>query len=544
MKIVFRRALAKKSRFSILRFWRFFALRRGMHKHDHALFIELYVGRLLAMLGLLAGAAYIAAVIALTLFWGNRPHSPVTAWDVAWPGNWSSIHPKLGQMQIKQAEEYLEQGKGTEAFHTLRAGLRMYPQDSDARLTLALLFASAQMYSQAASVLEEGLRYGIPENKEYTRVLFQLMRIEGNHPMMTRVIPVFLEDGHYADQPKVRYALMRQLMIAQLLDEDFIGLMETAEAINDDPDAPYKAYDMAVAAMLGSGSEDDALVYLQALPGDIRAKPSIMLLEASVYHRVKDDAAMMAILQPLFRNYPHAYREQIQAIKLMLTSGRNQRAGAYIDLFLKNHAHHFKAIDSLAMLLTDLPDSERLQSVIDFVVRGNPAYRPKMEFYAVQALVTENRFMEAQATFEAAGLSNPAITEQDKHIRIFDLLLKALTNPGGQSRAVLLAALREGKWDGEVYWEAGRALYADGQRQAALDILNLALNAYPYNTALKGLRETVTNEEALAPPRNTDDLLQTYAEESPGDEEVDFTIHSNYPLELDPEDMKPEEETP
>lgn len=497
MKIVLRRAQGRGRKLKLLGFWRFFSIRYGNHKHQNAMFVEIHLARFFTTLALLFVMAYLAIVSALTVFWGNRPHSPITFWDVFIPTNWSDIRPKQGQMLIAQADESLQLGEGRDAFFLYRAGLRMYPQDTEARLKLALMFASANMYTQAASLLEEGLEYGVPENDQYLKTLFQVIQIEDNHPATTRVVPRLIASGYLDDKPRLRYSLIRQWMLAQLLTEDYIGLLDNAERINADPEAPYKAHDMVVASLSRSGAEDDALEYIESLPESSRQEPAIMVLEASVLHQLERDGEMMALLQKLFRYFPNAFPMQINAIVLMLDSGLNRQADAYIDLFLANHKRNARALNALATRLTDYPDSARLWQLVEFCREHLPRLVPTMDFYYAQALVTEGKFEEASDFLDESNLLDLSSSEDEGHIEVFDLIVSSVTDAGQKTRAELVEALRSKKWEAEIYWEAARALYLNDDARTALDVMNIAQKYYPYHPSLSALRDNITEGKPL-----------------------------------------------
>ncbi|WOO43227.1 hypothetical protein [Rubellicoccus peritrichatus] len=503
MKIVLRRARKKSSRTKWHHFWRIFSISKGHHAHSSAIFFDVHLGRLFLNLGFLLVFGYIFGALALSIYWGRHEHSKIGFMDVLLPNRWSQIRPMQGQMLIANADAMLEDAQkdpqlGRVAFHLYRSGLRMYPQDHHARLMLARFFVSAQMYEQAAEVLAEGLDYGMPEDKAYVPALLEIIQLRGNHPLSVKVIPKLLEFETYAENPKTKYPLYRQLMLSQLQGEDYIGLLKTAETINADEDSPFKAHDMIVTALSRMGSVDEALDHLNDLPDAIKRTPAILLLKASVLNEAGEKTEMMAQLQSLFRDFPQAWNAQINAIMLMIKADEGRQANAYITLFLNNHSQNYKAISNLAVRLTDLPDSERIKTMLEFCKTRRPELVSSMEFFYIQALTTEGNFEEAVKQFNAWSAKLPDNYEDQHYEEVFGKILKAVTQRGQDTRLALIESLESRKWEAEIFWEAARALHDNGQFEEATQVLNIALNTYPYHPSIISLRDTVIEDQEAA----------------------------------------------
>lgn len=503
MKIVLRRARRKSHRSKWHHFWRLFTLSNGHHKHSKALFVDVYLGRLFFSIGLLAVLGYIFGALALSIYWGRHDHSKIGFLDTLLPTRWSQIGPLQGQMLIKQADEALEKaqdnpGYARAAFFLYRSGLSKYPQDEHARLMLARFFTSAQMYEKAARVLADGLKYGMPEDKAYIPAMLEIIQLRGNHPLSVEVIPKLLEFETYSKNPKTKYPLYRQLMLSQLQSEDYIGLLKTAETINAYPDAPFKAHDMVVTALARMGSVDEALDYVNGLPSAAQDTPAILLLKASVLNEAGEKDEMMAQLQRLFRDHPQAWMVQINAIMLMLNAGETRQADAYITLYLNSHSQNHQAINNLAIRLTDRPDSKRVERLLKFCETRRPELVESMQFFEIQALITEDKFDEAMELLDAWAAMMPDDYEDAHYEEIFGNILRAVTQRGQDTRLALAESLESRKWEAEIFWEAARALYADGQYDAAIQVLNIALDSYPYHPSIINLRDNVLSDQKAA----------------------------------------------
>lgn len=490
-RIVIRRGKSRKSGLRLSRVWKVFTVQSGVLRSRESWFVDVYPGRLAAMLVVLGIACYFAGTVALYVFWNKRPHNQITYLDVVLPTRWSDIRPKQGQMLIAYADEMLQEKKIREAFHMLRTGLRLYPQDQDARLTLASIMISAGMTNQAGKLLLDGLQYGYPENSNYLAALFQIVKHQEDLDLLTLSLPVLLRYTEVSEDDERKYSLLRQLMFAQLATGKHLELLATAERVNTDDNSPYKAHDMIVTAHVGMGNPQVARDYLEGLEAGYRNIPSMMLIEATLYNELDDRAAMLAVIERLFRSQPTAWPQQTQAILLLARTGEDRWARAYLDLYLSKFRQNKDAIQRLGAALTDMPSSALIESMMKNLVVDHPGYGPSMKFFLAQALITEGRFAEARPVFDEvrpALLSDP---ENEINVAIFDLILRAAIERGQGSQATLINALREHRYVAEIYWEAALAMQQSGQTQAAREIINYGLTLYPSQPALQELRRQI-----------------------------------------------------
>ncbi len=536
MRVIFTTAQGKNAKLRWSRFWRFLSFRKAIHRHNPALFVEVNLKRLFVTLGLLLVLAYFIITAALAVFFGNRPHSPVTYWDVAWPGNWDTIRPKQGQMLIAQADEYFEQGKLREAFSLYRSGLRMYPEDQDARLILAKMLAGANMVERAGDVLAEGLDYGYPENEEYLAVLLQIISIQQNQQLLTQIVPKLLQAEEIAGDPKKKYALLQQYMQAQLLSGDYLGAIATAESTNADPDAPQKAHNVILAGYIRMDATDQALDYYQGLDEETQKTPAMLLLYASALAQSGQTDAMMAVLRNLFREYPSAWRVQLSALQLILRFGQPKQSEAYMELYLNTHLGNLQALNALAVFLTDMPDSQRMGQMLTHIQKQRPIIAPTFEFFLVQALITEGKFQQAKKLYQAWLPKVPADSEERSVIEAFGLILSAATDGGLGARAELLDNLRQNRYPPEVYWEASLAMTQAGYDDTALEILNIASNLYPTHPSLANMRERLTDPDAARENRLNDHLTKSLGPDSGNNYSTDNANYNPGITEKDLED--------
>lgn len=487
-----------------------------MHRHNPALYVEVNLKRLAVTIGFLIVLAYVAGTIALTIFWGNRPHSPITYVDVAWPGNWKNIRPKKGQMVIAQADEYFEKGKMREAFFLYRSGLRMYPADQNARLVYAKMLASANMLERAGNVLAEGLDYGYPENEEYLSILLQIISLQQNQVLLTEIAPKLLETEEIAGNPKKKYALLQQYMQAQILSGDYLGAIATGESINADPDAPFDGHNVIIASYLRMGAIDQAEAYIASLDEKTRQQPDLRLLEASTLAQSGQIDEMMSVLRQLFQDYPSGWKIQLSALQLIIRFAPPKQAEAYMDLFTSTHLGNPQALSGLAVFLTDLPDSKRMKHMLDFITEQRPQMAPSFEFFLVQALLTEGKFQESKKLYNNFILKVPADSKEINVIHAFGQILSATTDGGSGARTELLKILRAERFPPEVYWEAAHAMQMAGYEDTALEVLNVAADLYPTHPSLIALRDAVSNQDASIANKLSGDTLDNPLPQTPG----------------------------
>lgn len=495
MRVIFTTAKEKNTKWRWSRFWKCVTFRKGMHRHNPALYAEFHLKRLVTTFFFLLILGYLSITAALAVFWGNRPHSPITYWDVFWPGNWDTIRPQQGQMLIAQADEAREAGKLREAFILYRNGLRMYPHDQEARLIFAKMLAGSGLLERAGKALAEGLQYGYPEDPEYLGVLSQIIGVQQNQELLTEIVPTLLREESIANDPEKKYPLLNQYMKAQLISKDYLGAIATAEQLNADPDAPAKAHEVIIGAYMSMGATDQALDYVAALPEEEREKPSIKLGEAGALGEAGRTQQMMRVLQSLYRQNPSDWQIQLAALQLMIRYATVAQADSYMELYISTHLKNIKALNALAVKLTDLPDSARLQRMINRVIQQRPELGPSYAFFMIQALLTEGKFKEADQLYGAWIKQVKEDSPKIALIKVFGSILEAATDGGSGARNELLKELRSTRFPPEVYWEAAYAMYQSGHTDTAISVLNAAANFYPAQTSLQQLRKHIMDPE-------------------------------------------------
>ena len=131
-------------------------------KHIYPLMFVINVRMLLASLGVLGVAAYLTGAAIFLQIQKQHPHNLISYSDLVWPMGWSHVRELQGQANLASAKDEMSQGRYGEAFMNLRVGLPRYPANTDARLTLAVIYISIHQRAQADRLLLDTFNHGYP----------------------------------------------------------------------------------------------------------------------------------------------------------------------------------------------------------------------------------------------------------------------------------------------------------------------------------------------------------------------------------------------
>jgi len=483
---------------SFARCWRFIRFKEGRRKHNKAYTIELNFKRGLFFSVYVAIAMYFLGAVGLYAWRLTVPNNHMTFTDVlAAPFTMKRISRLQGLTNIDDAREYLENGKFTEAFYNFRAGVARVPGDLEARLGLAKLYIASGYVPEGANLLIRGLDHGYPEDPEYLRILLLAIRYNDNNPALLRLLPKLLEFPEVADSTPQRVSILQLLLRAQLIEQDYAGVVQTSERLNDE-DIEKTFYDTSLFARLKMGAYVDAEAYLESIPPEEVDQSDIQLLEAILVYLDQSNEAGRREFRQLFVDFPDQWRHQMDAIMFLYDENDTAASETLMNVYATIHRGNPEALTTLTARLADVPDPPRVLEFVKMVGQLEPRLFGAMSFYYVQSLITQGDFVAADRELVPLRMAAPTEGEEGKIFTAFDLIVKAGVARSKAEFTELRKFLHENRMTQEIYWEAAEAMRKIGEFSTAEVILNSGLTYFPFSDSLSRLRNLVLQQASAA----------------------------------------------
>ncbi|WP_269539506.1 tetratricopeptide repeat protein [Cerasicoccus fimbriatus] len=483
---------------SLRRCWSCIRIKPGRRKHNKAISIELELKRLVWFGMFMSILLYLGIGFGAYLLRARQPYNQISYADVLMaPINAKGLVQKQGETQILQARDDLANGQVMQAFYKYRSGVRRVPEDFDARLELAQFYIAAGLYVEAVDLLIEGLDYKYPEKSVYLTSLIQLCQYTENNPAIMRAAPKILNYPEIEDNQPLKLALLKLLLRAQIIEQDYANAITTADHLNEvDPNAHY--HDTITFAYLKMGAYEDARQYLNTLDAETLSEPQLTLMQGYLAQSQEDEAKARKIYHSLFRDHPQAWNAQMDAIILMYANGDTAAADALLDLYLAVHRRNMQAITSIAAQFTDQPDSQKVKRLMRIVGLESPDLFGALWFYYIQALVTEGKFEEAYQEYLAVKPAAPKDPSAAPILGAYKQILEAATQKSAGEYNDLVKYMQTHRMVPEIYWEAAEAMRKVRAYETSERILNAGMAAYPFSRMLSSLRKQVLNEQKEA----------------------------------------------
>ncbi|WP_309397225.1 hypothetical protein [Cerasicoccus maritimus] len=490
---------------SLRRCWNCIRIMPGHRKHNRAISIEVELKRCVWFGFFIAVFLYFAGGFGAYLLRARQPFNQITYLDVLQaPFNMEQLVRKQGETQLLQAREDLKNGQVIQSFYKYRSGVRRIPDDFQARLELAQFYIASGLTVDAVNLLIEGLEYGYPDQSEYLVTLMKLCQYTDNNPAIMRAVPKILEFNEIEDNEPLKLALLKLLLRAQLMEQNYTGVVDTSYHLNEvDPGRNYD--DSIVFAYIKMGAFGDAEQYLDSLPPEEAANPQLILMRGSLMQAQDNETAARQIFHSIFRDYPSAWNVQMDAILIMYGNGDTAAADALLDLYLAIHRGNMNAITSIAAQFTDLPDSMKVKRLMRIVGMESPDLLGSLWFYYIQALVTEGEFAEAKKEFDTIKPSAPKQPDAAPILSAYEKILVAATQRSAGEYNDLVNFMVANRMVPEIYWEAAEAMRKVKAYDPAERILNAGLEKFPFSRMLSNLRKQVLKE------RSESEFLSTQA---------------------------------
>lgn len=513
--------------------WKPLSLRKGFVKQEKKLIVEVHVPRLGALLAALAAGAYLALASTVWLVKASRPHNEITALDVfLLPLRWEQYQYRGGLSYINAGLEAADQliaeatasaahdaplpedfsERYQKAGELLSAGLAKAPDHALARLRLAELRLMGGQRVLATNLLLQGLDYGYPDTEGYITTLLQLAYSLQDYASLQQASQRLLGMEEILQNQEQRYRLQRVLLRCQLREADYLGMLRTAQDILEDPQAPFKPYDIMVLALIHMENYEEALLAIEETPEGYNDHSRMLLLKAMAYWKTAQLPEMRDTIDELFRRFPAVGNDHLEALVILADAQQEAAVQKHLRNYLVRSLPSPDTITQLASIFADMPDSRLVAKVSEFCQVSLPQLEPQMAFLMAQAYITEGNWIEARKMLNQAKETLPEssnIEANQQMMGFFELVLDTIENGGEGARHQFVEQIQSPKRLPEMYWEASEAMRKVNALETAFAIVNDGLKHYPYNNGLSDLRTRIraqmdNHQPASLPQRRPD----------------------------------------
>lgn len=284
---------------------------------------------------------YLGAAVTLSLWLDRRPHNLVTFQDVALPWHWSQLNDLRGEGFARAGMAEIEAGKVNRGLFYLRRGLGLKPDNAEARMALADLYASGRYYPGVRRTLLPQLEWGYSRN--VAELLFAQAAVADDHPLVAEVardLRKFVKPGSTED-----LWLVEQRAGALMASEDPESALACLRTISEARLIPQKRW---VQVLIGTGEYEAALAVADSAgPVLDGLQPEKLMLRAMVHANQPDEQALKDTLDEIRRHSGMDRNLWIFGIELLAIAGMGRDAGLWVDDYLSRFAAQAGAIEML-----------------------------------------------------------------------------------------------------------------------------------------------------------------------------------------------------
>lgn len=450
--------------------------------------ININIPRLLILLSTLAIVTYLGASVALYAWRKTIPNNQVTYADIVLPHRWLRIKEKVGQTKIAQAKIALENEKYRRALMLLRAGLRNYPHDNEARSQLCELYARFGLLDQATVLLKDSLTRGYPGKKSVT-LLLEIAKFQQNSDLILELGDTLLSFPEVTQDKDLAKAIHLLLVTSFIDKEKYTELYAFVNELNQHSDHFFHIYDAQAFALVKMERFEEAFQFIDGLPDHIKRAPQHIILVGDTHLQAGQYDAAVATYKKFAEKFPMAYRFRSNSIASLITVDQNEKAEPLLQSYLKQFQFNDEAITHLASTLTDIPSSEYVERCLAFASELSSTAIPIIQFFLVQCYVSESKWEQASHMFNTWAAPLPD-NYKDMHYHDW---MKALLQTAEQTDRIhfntLMKVLEKHQFEAEVYLDSAVALQTLNQEAFAAELLGLALKRYPMNKQFSALHD-------------------------------------------------------
>lgn len=481
-------------------------LKPGLSSKDDARFglYRLYHGRrgvvmqfdplrLGVVLLLTAIVLYTAGVAVAYRMRSQRPYNQIELADLALPWRWPTLSEKAGRTNLAHGKALFAEEDWTAAMHLLRAGLRRAPDDYEARLLLAQVY---QMYGQseaATNILDIGLDYGVPEDKEYVETLLALLAVREDFTTFVYV------SRKLRTAPEIQYDPERWQALADLelsilkKERNFSQILDYAREMrkHDSENAEYQ--DLEILALIRLGLLEQAEPAIAALPLARQHSPNSRFLEAMLALNQKQFETLDGLSETLMEWPTQPYTLQAQLIRELDYAKQPERRDRLMREFIGQYQGNYQALALAISVFEEFLTVKETDQLLAQMKSLNPESSAQLDYYAIQARLLANDPEGAQRVYQR-WILDEAMQKQAGKYDWLGQLIAVLSAKRQDDRLVLRELMRDQRYPSNAYTTAAKALANSGDFKTAERIAENGLLYYPHNEPLARLKRLASEQ--------------------------------------------------
>lgn len=454
------------------------------------------VQRLLLGMLLSAVLAYFAGTAVLFLWLDRRPYNFVRYGDLINPWRWSEIPVLRGKAFIAEGIDDMNANRWSGGVMKLNAGLRRYPQDSNARFKLASFFLAVNSRVRALNLLSDGMDYGYP-GRSYMKLILQLAASAEDYDLCIEFCDLGLAklDAQRAKaNPEERTWLLQQKLIvlteAKRADEA-LTLVKVVQNLN-----PALANEATVQALLQQKRTDEALIFLNDWQARDGQTEQVLRFQARAYREAGRLDDMDRALRAYRKRAPIDPEAACFSVVQRLLAGRPADAEREFEDFFLRFGGDQKNLLLMAKAVGEAGDLKILSRCETAAIElgGNPAPYQRER---IEVLISLGRWKESRLVFgQISALQPETPLEFREWYHLTALRLDALLDPADGVQASLTAYVRQRQFSLKLYRELITESLTAGHLQTARDLAVFALGVYPDSEFLRQHQTELTEKIA------------------------------------------------
>lgn len=316
--------------------------------------------RVLALLAALTVFSWFAGAGGLWWWLAQNPFNRVGYADLVCPWRWHRISDLRGQGYIAEGLDALARKRVNEALFNIRQGLARRPNDAEARLALAKLYAGAGSYPGLRDMMKPQLAHG-PAPVKFSRLLIEAASKNDDQATVILACDNALAAKNLtADE---RGELLEDKARALLVQKKYPEAFAVLDLAGRNRSADWRR--LRVNTLIAAGRAQEALQEVQSwrpgtLPEDVRQQ----LLATAARGAGRLDV-MTAALNELKRLHPAAPEPWIEAIGHYLRANRPAEARSELEEFLRRYDSKPQLVARAEQVCTVAGSTELVQLCLD-----------------------------------------------------------------------------------------------------------------------------------------------------------------------------------
>ncbi|MEO0794260.1 MAG: tetratricopeptide repeat protein [Verrucomicrobiota bacterium] len=444
--------------------------------------------KLLIVLTVVTVVGYIVAVSVAYSIRSKRPHNQIAFTDFALPWNWPDLSEKAGQTNIAYGKALFEEQEYFDAMYMLRAGLKRYPNDQDARFKLAQIYSAAGKSIDATNILSAGLEYGYPENKEYVQALMLILTHRQDFAEFADVTKKLRSFPEVQEDEETWDKLVDLELKAMQKEGDYEQILEFAQEMLAKNPGSVKYEDLETLALIKMGFMEEARDRIDSLPMARKHTVHFPYLLGMLALETGDYEGLKPYLQSISRWPTKPYPLQVQMIRELdladLVDERDTMTNVYIEQYANNPA-------ALELLLAHFIKSfsiERTDKILTLIAAADPAKAKGMTMFAIEARLYNGQPESARQIYNT-WTKDEMVAERIEEFQWLDTLITVLTEQSQNERKSLWDLTRTKRHALGSYYVITRSLLGAGDYETALRVSENGLHYFPHDSELAENRE-------------------------------------------------------